>query len=101
MVEKTYLERAHWPLVSYCDKIFRNRNEIETPIYEVCESTWHECSTKYEVKKTQRRQCCLESRLNYLEGYGTYGNNERKKTTWKGGVHSMKKISEKAMEVNN
>ena len=28
----------------------RNRNEVDNYIYEVCESTWHEGSTKDEVE---------------------------------------------------
>ena len=32
------------------DKIFRQRNELDNHIYEVCESTYHECSAKYETE---------------------------------------------------
>ena len=33
--------------------MFRNRNEVDNPIYEVCESTCNECSTKYEVENNK------------------------------------------------
>ena len=50
MFEKIYLERAHWAQEKYCGKIFRKRNEVDTHVYEVCESTWHEGSKKYVVE---------------------------------------------------
>ena len=30
--------------------MFRNRNKVDNLIYKACESTCHECSTKYEVE---------------------------------------------------
>ena len=56
-------------------QIFRNRNEVDNHIYEVCESTCHECSAKDEVEHHKEDSVV--------------------------GVHSMKESSEKAMEVNN
>ena len=45
---QTYIERAHRAKVILLWQILRNRNEVDNHIYEVCESTCHECSAKYE-----------------------------------------------------
>ena len=46
------IQKEHTELWSdYCGKIFRNRNEVDKHIYEVCESTCHKCSAKYEVER--------------------------------------------------
>ena len=37
-------------MVRFSGKIFRNRDEVENPINDVCESTCHECSAKDEVE---------------------------------------------------
>ena len=39
-----------------CGKIFRNRNEVVNHIYEVCESTCHECSAKDEVENEEEEK---------------------------------------------
>ena len=41
-------------------KIFKNRNKVDSHMFEVCELTWHEGSTKDEVENdnTKKRQCC-------------------------------------------
>ena len=35
--------------------MFRNRNEIENHIFEVCESNCYECSTKDEVENNKEQ----------------------------------------------
>ena len=35
-------------------KIFRNRIEVDNHIYEVCESTCHECSARDEVENDKK-----------------------------------------------
>ena len=34
----------------YCGKMFKNRKEVDTHMYEVCESTCHKWSSKNEVE---------------------------------------------------
>ena len=36
---------------SYCGKIFRNTNEVESHMHEAFELTCHECTSKDEVKR--------------------------------------------------
>ena len=50
LVKKTYPERAHWALLKFLCQNFRNRNEEDNHICEVCESNCFECSTKDEVE---------------------------------------------------
>ena len=71
--------------------------KIDTHIYEVCESTCHECSTKDEVKNDKKKSIVEKADLILKK------DMEHKKITRKRNlklvVHSMKESSEKAMEI--
>ena len=50
-----FIQKEHTELrKKYCGKIFRNRNEVDTHTYEVCESTCHECRAKDEVENNKK-----------------------------------------------
>ena len=50
-----FIQKEHTELrKKYCGKIFRNRNEVDTHIYEPCESTCRECRAKDEVENDKK-----------------------------------------------
>ena len=63
--EHTKLRQNYWGI------IFTNINEVDNHIYEVCESSCHECSAKDEFENAKKKQYCWESIVNQKEGYGT------------------------------
>ena len=36
--------------MKYCGKLFRNRDEVDNPMYEACKSTCHEWTLNGEVE---------------------------------------------------
>ena len=51
-------------------------------MYEACESTCPECTSKAEVQNNNKKiyiYCCWEWIINHKEGYGKCWNNEREK----------------------
>ena len=43
--------------------MFRNRNEVDKHIYEVCESNCYQCSTKYEVENYKEKSVVKKADL--------------------------------------
>ena len=39
---------------NYCGKVFIKRNEVNNHVYEICESTCHECTAKDEFENDKK-----------------------------------------------
>ena len=99
-LKTTFLKGVRWAQVKLLWPNIQKYNDVHNYIYEVCESTCHECSTKDEVENDKRNTVLLRKQTSSWRRIWNISKYREKKKTWKLGVHSIKESSEKAMEVN-
>ena len=67
-----FIQNEHTELWwNYCGKMSekKKKKQVDNHIYEACEWTCHECSTKDKVENEKRMHCCWGCRLIHEEGY--------------------------------